>query len=115
MASIGEASLQRVSRGLLPLLPGMKGPVNQKRMDEINMIVETFQDALVVRQGDDPTSSRFEAMVDVVSELRGFVSDPRLRENAEPLLEELQSVVQMVAVEVLEIRGSRAMRAILQR
>lgn len=113
MASVGEATLQRISRGFVPLLPGMKGPVNQKRMDEIGMIVETFQDAIVSQNPEN--GSRLAAMMDVFQELRSFVSDPRLRENAEPLLEELQSVVQMVAVEVLEIRGSRAMRAILQR
>ena len=51
--------------------------------------------------------------MEIFREAAAFVSDPRMRQEAGPLLEELQSVIQMVAVEVLEIRGSRAMRSIL--
>lgn len=56
---------------------------------------------------------RMQAMMEIFRESMAFLSDPRMREEAGPLLEELQSVIQMVAVEVLEIRGSRAMRTIL--
>jgi hypothetical protein len=113
MASIGEANLQQFSRGLLPLLPGMHGPVNGRRMEELRILLETFRDALVDQQ-DKSNTSRVEAIVDIFREASQFLSNPRLRSDAEPLLVELQSVAQMVAVEVLEIRGSRAMRAILQ-
>ena len=41
-----------------------------------------------------------------------IVSDDRQREEAMPILQEVTSVFQIVAVEVLEIRGSRAMRNI---
>jgi hypothetical protein len=110
MASIGEANLQRLR---VPLLPGMRGPVNGRRMEELNTLLETFRDALIDQQ-DQKNSPRIEAIVDLFREASQFLSTPRLRSNAEPLLVELQSVAQMVAVEVLEIRGSRAMRAILQ-
>ena len=53
MASMGEANLARFSRGLVPLLPGMQGPVNERRMQEISLMTETFRDALVV-QGEQP-------------------------------------------------------------
>jgi len=58
--------------------------------------------------------ARLLAMRQVVDEVATLLTDERLREDAEPLLEEIASVVRMVAVEVLEIRGSRAMRSILQ-
>lgn len=54
-----------------------------------------------------------EAIMEIFRGAGAFLSDSRMREEAGPLLEELQSVIQMVAVEVLEIRGSRAMRSIL--
>ena len=53
-------------------------------------------------------------MRQVLDEISNLLTDERLREDAEPLLEEVISVIRMVAVEVLEIRGSRAMRSILQ-
>lgn len=113
MASIGEANLQQFSRGLMPLLPGMQGPVNQRRMEELRILIETFQDALVDQQ-DQTNGPRIQAIIDLFRELSQLISNPTLRSNTEPLLTELQSVAQMVAVEVLEIRGSRAMRSILQ-
>lgn len=116
MASIGEANLIR--RGLLPVLPGMNGPVNTKRMDEISVLVETLQDALLSsRNSDDGTASgqaRMQAIMEIFRAASAFLSDERIREDAEPLLQELQSVIQMVAVEVLEIRGSRAVRDIFR-
>ncbi len=71
MASIGEANLLRFTRGFLPPLPGMNGPVNNKRMEELQLVLEA-------------------------------------------MLAEISSVAQMVAVEVLEIRGTRAMRDMLR-
>jgi ABC1 atypical kinase-like domain len=118
MASIGEASLLRLSRGLVPALPGMNGPVNMRRMDEISGMLATFRDALISRNStsiDNLRSlARIETIMDIIRAMSSFLSDERLRQDAEPLLEELQSVIQMVAVEILEIRGSRAMRAILR-
>lgn len=113
MASLGEAYLQELSRGLVPLLPGMHGPVNERRMEELRILLETFRDALVDQQ-DDADISRTQAIIDLFRELSQLIGNPTLRSNAEPLLVELQSVARMVAVEVLEIRGSRAMRSILQ-
>jgi hypothetical protein len=131
MASIGEANLLRLSRGFVPALPGMNGPVNTRRMDEISRMVATFRDALIVdtsnntntynNHTNNPNSmdnirnlARIDTILDIVRAVSSFLSDDRLRQDAEPLLEELQSVFQMVAVEILEIRGSRAMRSLLR-
>ena len=119
MASMGEADLLRRTRGLVPILPGMNGPVNSKRIDEIRVVVDTFRDALIVNNGNDKddespdNQARMEAIMELFRELSGFLGDERFRRDAGPVLEELQSVAQMVAVEVLEIRGSRAVRSIL--
>jgi uncharacterized tellurite resistance protein B-like protein len=116
MASIGEANILRVTNGLLPPLPGMNGPVNDRVMSEMRMMLETFRNAMAVEthDGERPGQARLLAMRQVIDEVAALLTDERLREDAEPLLEEVRSVVQMVAVEVLEIRGSRAMRTILQ-
>lgn len=114
MASIGEGNLHRMSRGLLPALPGMNGPVNSRRMDEISMMLNTFEDALVMENNDGGSRARMEAIMELFREVSAALGDERLRQDAGPLLVELQSVIQMVAVEVLEIRGSRAMRSILR-
>lgn len=115
MASIGEANLVRLSRGLLPALPGMNGPVNTKRMDEIRTVVDTFQSALLMNTSDNGGGpARMEAIMEVFREVTSFLSDERIRQDRGPLLDELVSVIQMVAVEVLEIRGSRAVRSILR-
>jgi hypothetical protein len=56
-------------------------------------------------------------MMDLVREAAAFLNtdgDGRDAAAAPLLVAELQSVIQMVAVEVLEIRGSRAMRALLK-
>jgi predicted unusual protein kinase regulating ubiquinone biosynthesis (AarF/ABC1/UbiB family) len=115
LASMGEANLLRQSRGLFPGLPGMAGPVNSRRMDEIRMMMETFRDALIV---DGPETrggrARMDAIMELFVEISSLLSDERLRQDSGALLEELQSVIQMVAVEVLEIRGSRAVRSLLQ-
>jgi hypothetical protein len=125
MASIGEANLFRITNGLLPPLPGMNGPVNRKVLSEMGMLVDTFRNALAM--GPQPSSSDGEASSNtrnetdrslafrqLVDEMSLLLRDERLREDAGPLLEEIRSVVQMVAVEVLEIRGSRAMRSVLR-
>lgn len=126
MASIGEARLLKLSRGLLPTLPGMSGPINERVMGEMRQMLDTFQDALTVENGNSNSNSngkspsfvgqgqaRLEAMRQVIQEVSALVTDERLREDSGPLLEEVRSVIQMVAVEVLEIRGSRAVRAIM--
>ena len=116
MASIGEANLLRASKGLLPALPGMNGPINTRVMKEMQMMLDTFQDALAVETNASVGKgrARLEAFRELFNELVTLLSDERLREDGEPLLAEVQSVVQMVAVEVLEIRGSRAMRSLLR-
>jgi hypothetical protein len=90
--------------------------VNSRRMDEIRMMLDTFRDALIV-EGNGPAEkqgrARMEAIMELFVEISSFLSDERIRQHTGPLLEELQSVIQMVAVEILEIRGSRAMRSLL--
>lgn len=125
MASIGEANLFRVTNGLLPPLPGMNGPVNRRVMSEMKMMLDTFRSALTVVDAGDGAGgggagaagggqARLVAMRQLLDEVASLLADERLRGDAEPLLQEIVSVIQMVAVEVLEIRGSRAMRSILQ-
>lgn len=121
MASLGEANLLRISNGFFPVIPGMNGPVNTRRMDELSMMMETFRDAIVVKAADENNEpknpmdlARIQTIREVLQAVSSFMRDNRLREDAEPLMEELQSVIRMVAVEVLEIRGSRAMRSILR-
>lgn len=68
---------------------------------------------LVNRDGDgNDGDQRIEPILDILRDAGAIFSDPRVRQEAGPLWDELQSVIQMVAVEVLEIRGSRAMRSI---
>ena len=139
LASMGEANLLRSSGGLLPALPGMNGPINTRRMDEIRMMLETFQNALVAQDERDddqlrlgPQNSgdgnlvagpfsvaqegraRIQTVIEILRVISSHLGDERLRNNSGPLLEELRNVAQMVAVEVLEIRGSRAMRSVLR-
>jgi len=111
MASIGEANLLRFSRGLFPILPGMNGPVNPKRMEELRTIVDTFRDALGRTSGGP---ARMDTLMQVFREISIFLRSERMQQDAGPLLEELQSVAQMVAVEVLEIRGARAIRSLVR-
>lgn len=114
MASLGEASLLRISRGLVRPLPGGNGPVNAKRMEEIRSVIEMLGTALVEGSENMPGGERLEAMVDVLQDFASFVQDEEKRGSAAPVLIEISTVVQMVAVEVLEIRGSRAMRSVLR-
>lgn len=121
MASIGEGMLIKASRGLLPVLPGMNGPVNSRRMDEVSALIETFQNALITQEYSNKNANnpnrgfaRMQAMIELVRELAQYASDSSLREEAGPLLEEVRSVIQLVALEVLEIRGSRTLRTVLR-
>jgi ABC1 atypical kinase-like domain len=117
MASMGEARILQASNGLIPLLPGANGPINDRVMGEMRMMLDTFQDALSVTgdtNSDAMGRARMEALQEMISELGPLFTDERLRDDAGPLLEEVRSVIQMVAVEVLEIRGSRAMRSLLR-
>lgn len=115
VASFSEARIFNVVNGIIPSLPGMNGPVNTRVMSEIRMVLDTFVDALAIKSNDGANNQpRLQAMRHLLDETATILRDERLRDDAEPLLEEIRSVVQMVAVEVLEIRGSRAMRSILQ-
>lgn len=83
----------------------------------MSLMLETFRDALIVESDDSNSGAdgaRIEAIIEVFRAVSSFLNDARTRQDSEPLLQELQSVIQMVAVEVLEIRGSRAMRSILR-
>jgi hypothetical protein len=111
MASMGEANLLKSFR-LLPSLPGMKGPVNPRRMQEMQLLVQTVQTALLQRRTSTGNNSM--AIMQLARELMALLNDERMREDAGPILEEIQSVIQLVALEVLEIRGSRMMRSVLQ-
>ena len=121
MASIGEANLLRATNGLLPPLPGSNGPVNDRVMGEMRMMLDTFQDALAVDEsmngaggaGPGNVGARMQALMELIQELQTLLTDERIRKDAGPLLDEVRSVIQMVALEVLEIRGSRAVRSIL--
>lgn len=140
LASMGEANLLRSTGGLLPALPGMNGPINTRRMDEIRGFLETFENAMVVNGNDvngvsansqnnnnngsflpvrtpvqiQQSRARLEAMIDFFREISAHINDESKRMDSEVVLAEMQSVIQMVAVEVLEIRGKRAMRSILR-
>ena len=126
MASVGEANLLRLSNGIIRPLPGGNGPVNLKRMEELSSFLETLQNALSVNsstvssstssgggQDDIDTRQRIESFMSLLNEVITLLSDEKRREESKPLLEEVSSVVRMVAVDVLEKRGSRAMRSIL--
>ncbi len=115
MASVGEANLLRLSNGLIRPLPGGNGPVNSRRMEELGSFLDTLQNALIADDNHQEIDARkrMESLLSLLNELITVISDERRREDAMPLLEEVSSVVRMVAVRVLEKRGSRAMRNIL--
>jgi hypothetical protein len=94
----------------------MNGPVNSRRIDELRLLLDTFQDAIVVDDVGESASTRarMESFVELFRELVEIVNDDRMRQDAGPIISEIQSVVQMVALEVLEIRGTRAMRSVLR-
>jgi len=127
MASTGEANLLRVTRGLIRPLPGGNGPVNNKRMEEIRGLLVMAQSAMTVTPSNEGNNSgningsivveesreRMQAMMELLQSLIIILGDEKKREEAAPIFAEIQSVFRMVAVEVLEVRGSRAMRSIL--
>ena len=116
MASMGESNLLRLSRGLVRPLPGGNGPINTKRMDEMRAVADTVSSALLVGE-DKSTGERRQERLKMAGEFAQSLllvfSDQERRELAAPLVEELTSVIQMVAVEVLEIRSRRAIRGVL--
>ena len=117
MASVGESNLLRVSRGLIRPLPGGNGPINNRRMEELRTLLDVIQSALIVegRGGSgEQGRERMDAIMEILREVTAFVSDERRRDEFEPLIAEVSSVAQEVAVRVLEIRGTRAMRSVLR-
>uniref|UniRef100_A0A7S4N5F6 ABC1 atypical kinase-like domain-containing protein n=1 Tax=Odontella aurita TaxID=265563 RepID=A0A7S4N5F6_9STRA len=116
MASIGEANLLRISRGIIRPLPGGNGPINNRRMEEMQALLDVVQSALVVEghTGAQASRERLEAIVEILRELTDFFSSEGSREEFEPILAEVSSVFQQVAVRVIEIRGTRAMRSALR-
>lgn len=110
MASMGEANLLRLSRGLIRPLPGGNGPINTRRIEELNLFIDTLQNAF---QGNITGQARMETIMTILREAVAIISDEKRRENAMPLLEEVLQVFRMVAVQVLEMRASRAMRSML--
>lgn len=116
MASIGEANLLRLSRGLIRPIPGGNGPVNTRRMEELRLFFDIIQNAVVEGDGDiaEKGRARMESLMTILQEMVELLSDSDRMENAMPLVQEVMNVFQMVAVKVLELRGSRAMRKMLQ-
>lgn len=118
MASLGEANLLRLTRGIIRPLPGGNGPVNEKRMEEVRAVLSTVQAALSESYGniggrDASGAARIEAGLELLKGIVDLSQDAKRREEAAPVLAEISSVIQLVAVEVLEIRGTRAMRNVL--
>ncbi|KAL3772086.1 hypothetical protein ACHAW5_004924 [Stephanodiscus triporus] len=116
MASMGESYLLRLSRGLIRPLPGGNGPINTRRMEEMKAVAEVIQSALVlgeVKSGGDNHKESMESAREFAQGLLSLFREEERRELSAPILAELMSVVQLVAVEVLEIRTSRAIRGAL--
>ena len=115
MASVGEANLLRFSNGLVRPLPGGNGPINEKRMEELSSFIDTLQNALILNNDEQEVDNRkrMESLLSLLREILTVLTDDRRRDEAMPLLQEVSSVVRMVAVKVLEKRGSRAMRSML--
>ena len=133
MASTGEANLMRISGGFIRPLPGRNGPVNEKRMEEIRGLLDMVQSAMSIdnpnneaydkksqKNDDDNINNiveqgreRMDAIMELLQSLIVLLGDEKRREEATPIFTEIQSVIRMVTVEVLEIRGSRAIRNIL--
>jgi len=115
MASIGEANLIKITNGLIRPLPGGMGPVNKRRMEELSLFVETIQSALVVEGSTvEEGRVRIESMMTILNSIIKIANDNQRREELMPVLQEVISVCQLVALEVLERRGSRALRRVLQ-
>lgn len=118
MASMGENNILELSRGFIRPLPGGNGPINIKRMEEIRAVADVLQSALLMKSSDDEDGDRkrqerLELAREFAEEMLLLLGDEERRESAAPILSELANVVQMVAVEILEIRSSRAIRRVL--
>jgi len=110
MASTGEANLLRLSNGLIRPLPGGLGPINDRRMEEIR---ELF-DLMVSAASEESERNNMEAFMEFAQEILSILGDEKKRKEAQPLVDEIVSVAQLVAAEVIEIRGRRAIRNVLQ-
>lgn len=110
MASLGEANLMRLSRGLIRPLPGGNGPVNTKRMKELSLFVETLRNAVEI---NETGQARFDSILAILREASLILRDDKERKDTRPLIDEVTNVFQLVAVKVLEMRGTRAMRNVL--
>ncbi len=87
-------------------------------MIEVRAVLNTVQAAFRESYGPygerlDSGAARIEAGLEFVRGIIDLYQDSKRREEAAPVLAEIQSVIQLVAVEVLEIRGARAMRSAL--
>ena len=110
MASISENRILELTRGVIRPLPGGIGPINTKRMEEIKAVIDVLQSALLVKDsGNDvrlKRRERLEFAQEFAKELLLLLNDQERREMAAPLITELTNVVQLVAVEILEVRLS---------
>lgn len=113
MASMGESNLLRLSRGLIRPLPGGNGPINTRRMDEMKIVASVLQSALVSGETKSGGSNPMERLESAKEFAQGLLFLLREEQGRAPILAELTNVIQLVAVEVLEIRSSRAIRGVL--
>lgn len=116
MASIGESNLLRLSRGFVRL-PGGNGPINSKKMEEMKAVLKSFSVLLANEREENKSEQGKEQMKmarEVIQNGLLLFNDQESRELAAPIFGELASVIQLVAVEVLEIRSSRAIRGLFK-
>merc|ERR1712194_453628 len=114
MASMGESNLARLSGGFV-WLPGGNGPINSKKMAEMKAVLTSFSALLASESGEskgEQGREQIEMAREIVQSGLLLFSDKESRELTAPILRELASVIQLVAVEVLEIRSSRAIRGL---
>lgn len=85
---------------------------NLKRVEKLASILDTLQSALSVDniQQDMNARKRFESLLSLLNDVATIISDGG---SSQPLIDEVSSVARQVAVRVLEKRGSRAMRSII--
>ncbi|KAL3822084.1 hypothetical protein ACHAXA_000152 [Cyclostephanos tholiformis] len=116
MASMGESNLLRLTGGLIRPLPGGNGPINTRRMEEMEAVAKVLRSAFILEETKsevDIYKERMESAREFAQGILLLFRDEEKRELAAPILAELMSVIQLVAVEVLEIRASRAIRGAL--
>ena len=114
MASMGERKLLRLSRGLIRPLPGGNGPINTRRMEEMKIVASVLQSALVsgeTKSGGSYPMERLESAKEFAQGLLFLLREEQGR--AAPILAELTNVIILVAVQIIEIRSSRAIRGVL--